>query len=228
MRKLGLVIVALALAGFMAAPAWADHQPAGKVGVAASVLEVLKACVKNGGNTCPGSSTVLLLKTTIKAPDPDDLILAVTLECALFTDIKVQKNAESEAIATVTVFIEIDGTDTSGSGTVVPVTGDSDGNGTFDDPDDGKVVFCNRAFKLKISGFVDEDPLFELFLRTRNANAFNWVAASPISGQASNVHTVRVFAKLEVNVTGNGEARAIVGKRTLVIEPTKLINDAQF
>lgn len=41
----------------------------------------------------------------------------------------------------------------------------------------------------------------------------------------SGIHTVVVMAQLETEVTGVGEAKAGVGKRTLIVEPVKLAGD---
>src|SRR5206468_13114135 len=122
------------------------HQPADKIQVSASTIEVL--------NTQP--QPVTLLTATLRNSTPADLIIQVTAECALWTDVA---SPLGEADASVKVWVEIDGT-------AVPVTSDPNKGG----PDDGKVVFCNRVFRLQTS-LVD---LFQLFLMTRSANAFNW------------------------------------------------------
>ena len=116
----------------------------------------------------------------------------------------------------MTVWVELDGA-------AVPVTGDSNADGVFDDPDDGKVVFCNRAFK--ISAPVVGPGVVNLFQKTRSTHAFNWGALNVGNG----IHTLVVKAQLDASVTGVGTfAQAAVGKRTLVVEPAKLANDAQF
>ena len=74
----------------------------------------------------------------------------------------------------------------------------------------------------------DEDATLSLFLRTRSANAFNWVALGHVGDAGTNVHTIEVKAALTVNVNESGAAAAAVGKRTLTVIPGKLANDAQF
>ena len=118
----------------------------------------------------------------------------------------------SDARASVKIWTELDGTP-------VPVTFDSNGDGVFDDPDDGRVVFANRDFQ--ITSLITADIL-KLFLNTRSANAFNWVAMNVGSG----IHSLVVKSQLDVQVTGAGLAKAAVGRRTLVAEPAKLSNDA--
>ena len=188
----------------------ATHQPADKVNVSASTVEVMQTQVGLGASS---SGPVTLLSGTFRNSTPTDLIIQVTAECALWTDIV---SPESEAAATVTVWVELDGAR-------VPVTSDSNGDGVFDDPDDGKVIFCNRAFRISTPLFVGD--AIRLFQKTRSANAFNWGALNVGNG----IHTLVVKAQLDASVTGVGTfAQAAVGKRTLVVEPAKLANDAEF
>ena len=93
----------------------------------------------------------------------------------------------------------------------------------FNDPDNGKVVFCNRAFK--ISAPLVGPEVVSLYQKTRSTHAFNWGALNVGNG----IHTLVVKARLDASVTGIGTfAQAAVGKRTLVVEPAKLANDAEF
>lgn len=201
------VAVVLAITSLPLQPARATHQPADKVAVAANNVDVIGPVQLVAGSS---SSTVTLLSGSLKTSSPTDLVIKVTLECALQTDVKTVGNADSTAIAAVEVWVEIDGFP-------VPVS-------NFPAPDNGRVVFCNRTFQLKTSLFDDLDATIELFLKTRSANAFNWVDLN--LGAA--VHTIEVKAQLTAQVTGSGRAQAIVGKRTLVVEPEKLANDAQI
>jgi hypothetical protein len=188
--------------------AGATHQPADKVGVSASVMEVMQTQVGVGSSSSP---PVTLLSATFRNSSPTDLMIQVTGECAVWTDIV---SPESEAAAQVTVWIELDGAR-------VAVTSDANEDGIFNDPDDGKVVLCNRAFRISAPAL----DLIRLFQKTRAANAFNWVALNVGSG----IHRLEVKAQLDASVVGVGTfAQAAVGKRTLVVEPAKLANDATF
>ena len=207
-----LVFVASGAAfALMAVPqARATHEPADKINVSASTVEVMQTQVGPGGGS---SGPVTLLSATFRNSTPTDLIIQVTEECALWTDII---SPESEAAAAVTVWVELDGA-------AVPVTSDSNGDGVFNDPDDGKTIFCNRAFRISTPLFVGD--VIRLFQKTRSANAFNWGALNVGNG----IHTLVVKAQLDASVTGVGTfAQAAVGKRTLVVQPAKLANDAQF
>lgn len=188
-------------------------QPADKIGVAASVIEVMKAQVGPGGGA---SEPITLLTATVKNSNPADLEIKVTHECAIWTDVVVSGTGTSESAATVKTWIEIDGQP-------VPVTADSNNDGVFNDPDDGRVVFCNRSEQLSLTS-LQPSEMIRLFEKSRSANAFNWVKLNVGSGS----HTITVKARLEVNVDGFGRAQAAVGKRTLVIEPSHLANNIEF
>ena len=185
----------------------ANHQPANKVSVASSNLETMETVVVDGLE----SNTVDLFSTTLKASAPTDLILQVTAECSLVTNLANVGNSDESATATVRVWAEINGD---------PIVVSSDGPGT--DQEKAEVVFCNRAHRAIITDLDDEDARFEQHLSTRTANAFNWVTLNVGSG----IHEVVVKAQLVAEATTGAQARAMVGKRSLVIEPTKLANDA--
>lgn len=183
-----------------------NAQPANKIAMAGASFEVLSAPVQEDAH----SETVEILRGSIKTSSPTDLIISLNMECALWTAISVVGNAESEAIATVKAWIEVDGK-------VVRVSADDVG-------EPGQVVFCNRAYQMKVTNLDDEDAQFDQFLRTRSANSFEWLSLNVGSG----THTVVVKALLEGEVNGTGTAQAGIGKRTLVVEPVKLANNASI
>lgn len=203
---LGIVVglVAAGIAGVaLLGPATANHLPANKVSVSGSTVEVMSASFSPlaGGQS---SEVVSLLSGTVRSSHLIDLLISATLECALWTDITTVGNNQSQAVATVKAWVEVDGE-------AVPVAGD----------DDGKVVFCNRDYKRVTTNFDDENAQIQTFLRTRAANSFNWFALDLGYG----VHTIELKAQLETEVQGTGNAKAAVGKRTLVVEPEQLAND---
>ncbi|MFC7096832.1 hypothetical protein [Halobaculum marinum] len=182
----------------------ASHSPADKLSAVGSTLELVEAAQSNGGSAS-SSTAVTLLSGSMKTSSPTDLILQATVESGLYTDIKTKGNDESWANAGLTCWVEVDGEE-------VPVTSGSD----------GAVVFNNREFGMKTSNFENEEAMIELFLRTRSANAFNWLTLNVGSG----THTIELKADLDVYASGKGSAKALVGPRTLIVEPTKLANDA--
>ena len=174
-------------------PASANHLPADKMAVNGATLEI----------AAPGE-TVEILSGTIRSSGPSDLVLSVSLECSILTQVTTVGNDDSQALGRVEVWVEIDG---------VPV-GVVSG-------DDGKVVFCDRTHRQTTSLFNDEDATIESYLKTRSAHSFNWLALNLGSG----THVISVQAHFTEEATSNAVAEAVIGKRTLVAEPTKLAND---
>lgn len=175
--------------------AGATHSPANKVAASGSTVEVMG----------PGES-VPILKGTMRTASPEDLIFSVTAECAIVTNLETVGNDDQKAFGQVRIWVTIDGV-------VVPVAGAKD---------DGKVVFCNRAYRRETLNFEDEDATIKDYLSTRAANGFNWLALNVGSG----VHSLVVWAELTEQATSRAVAEALVGKRTMIVEPTKLANDA--
>lgn len=229
-RRNTTALVAMFLLGAITASmimsrADAEGIPADKVSVSASTLEVMHA------QPVPGQSeeTVTLMTGRFRSSSPTDLIISVTAECALWTNIATAGNDTSQAISRVEVWVEIDGA-------IVPVSASEPAGSTSAiDPADqgsrGRVVFCNRASQLITENFNDDssDDIIRSYNRTRDANGFNWGALNVGSG----VHDIVVKARLATALSGDGNpdgqlAKAAVGKRTLIVEPTKMANDAVF
>lgn len=222
----GLAVLAMGTSGWLLGPASATHQPADKMAVSGSALEVMHASF--GPLDAPAAEslagllgplaagpdngeTVTLLEGRLKTSAPTDLIFRVSLECALWTNITTVGDDDSSAEATVKVWIELDGK-------AVPVSSDDTGD------DAGRVVFCNRAFRMQTVNWSDENATINAFLRTRSANAFHWITLDVGRG----VHEVVLKAELSTEVAGTGDAKAAVGKRTLIVEPVKLANDVSI
>jgi hypothetical protein len=175
----------------------ATHQPANKVSAAGSTTDVME----------PGKS-LPILTGTLRTATPEDLVFAVTAECSIVTNITTVGNDEQRAFGQVRFWVTVDGT-------AVPVSGSTD---------DGKVVFCNRAYARTTSLFDDQDATIATYLKTREANAFNWLALNVGSG----IHTITVWAEFTTEATDKAVAEAVVGKRTMIVDPTKLANDASI
>lgn len=201
-RPAAVAVVVLLAAGLYLGlrPATADHSPADKVSAAGSTMEVFDS----------DDQPVTLLSTEMRTSSPTDLVLQVTAECSIVTDVTTVGDDDQSASGTVRIWVEIDGEP-------VPVAG-ADGG------DDGEVVFCNRLFQRETDLFDDQDATIRTYMETRAANAFNWVWLDTGHG----VHTIEVLASLEVDSTQEASAEAVVGNRTLVVEPTKMKNDASL
>lgn len=191
-----------------AQPSGSDDPPRGanKIAVSGASFKEIETPLTSGSY----SAEVELLRAYIKTADPTDLIIEVNAECALMTDVVVTGNGDSEAIGSVRVWVTLDGV-------TIPVSAD-------DRNEVGRVVFCDRAFRMAIQDLDDEDAVFRQYLKTRSANSFTWVTLDV--GHDPNPHEIVVWAQLKAEVNGMGEAKAGVGKRTLIVEPVMLSNDA--
>jgi hypothetical protein len=191
-----LLLMGLLLVQTLGTSASATHEPANKVSAAGSTAVV----------SAPGED-VTLLSEVVKTSKPTDLILSVTLECVITTELTTVGNDSQSAEARVRVWVEIDGTP-------VPVS-------TDDTTETGKVTFCDRLEERETTLFDDEDATIRTLVRTGHAEGFNWMALDV----GSATHTIEVHAQLVTSATDGAEALAAVGKRTLIVEPTKSAND---
>lgn len=193
-------ICAAGLAAVLSGPgAVATHEPANKVSAAGSETEVIGVAV--------GTTTVTLLSETVKTSKPTDLVLGVTAECAITTDVTTVGTDSQGAEGRIRVWVEIDGKP-------VPVSSE--------DTDAGRVVFCNRLYERTTQlGSDDEQDSIRTFMRTRSANGFNWMALNV----GSATHKIAVKAELFTDSTASASAIAVVGNRTLIVEPVKAAND---
>ena len=189
----------------------AGHEPANKVAAAGSDVEQV-------------NDSTPVLSETVRVASTQDLVLQLTAECSIITELTTNDTTQSsEAFGSVRMRITIDGTEVGV--TTVEGTGDDD---TADDDDEiGEVTFCNRAYGRTVTdeeggdGQDDESD----FIRTRTANAFNWLATDvgfnyddPANG--NNIVEIVVFADYDTAETGEALAEAFVGSRTLIAEPT--------
>jgi len=188
----------------------ATHLPADKVVASGSKVEVVSP-----------NAEVTLLSATLRSSAPSDLILSVTMECSIFTQLITgpsDKGGSDTALAagTVRAWVEVDGV-------IVPVNDSSDGAHAGNESD--KVTFCNRVYSRTVTD--SEDPLDgqdieDDYIRTKAANSFNWLRLNVGSG----VHTITVKGTLSQETQGDATAQAAVGNRSLIVEPAKLANDA--
>ena len=174
----------------------ATHEPADKVAASGSTAVVISP-----------AENVTLLSEKIRTSAPSDLLLGVTAECVITTELTTVGNDVSSAEGRVRVWVEFDGTP-------VPVSAD-------DAVDPGRVTFCNRFEERETTNFDDEDATIRTLHEAGIAGGFNWLKIDTGPG----LHTITVKATLSTAATDNATALAAVGKRTLIIEPTKAAND---
>ena len=153
----------------------------------------------------------------IKTENKADLIISFTAECALATDVEIKgkgKEVTSESMAQIKVRALVDDVPTK----------------------QGNVTFASR--KMILTGLLwapenfdrieDSDGLLalpeqyiEIYEETCSANGFNFVKENVECG----VHeiTIEIMTDAGTDVTG-GEAWAVIGPRTLIVESVKMAN----
>lgn len=183
-------------------------------------MEKLEAAQKNSGSTNTGPVT--LLSGDVKLSTPTDLLIYTTAETSLFTKVKQKGNKDdaSRSEAGIYAWIEIDG---------IPVPVSSSGwDGDTEVNEDERVVFDRRAYSLEYYDLDDDETMIESYIRTRSAQGFNWFALDVDSNFPDDIHTVELKGKVELDVDNDGEAAALVGDRTMFVQPVKLPNGATY
>jgi len=212
MQKVLLAVIAAAVVavGLSVNFATATHQPADKAQAAASDIDRIDETEDGDGD--------LILKETMKVSSVSDLILQTSAECSILTSLYTAggNNVASEhdgSFGQVKLWLEIDGKR-------VPVsTNDQAVNEQGDEDDLGEVVFCNRAYQRTVTdqeqdedgnnddvagavrdGLDSEDD----FIRTRTANAFNWMAFDvgnvyddAVTVNGNNIVEIKLFAEYD-------------------------------
>lgn len=212
LKGLGAAGLGLGLTALSSGTA-AASQPADKIGVAGSTIEVMEQ-TENPFDSDTLETT--LLSGTMKTSSPTDLLIQPTAETSLLTTVKTEGNDQSRSSATVTCWIELDGDR-------VVVANDYEEAGLSKE-EASEVVFDKRTHQMTTSNFDDRDATIKQFLQTRSANGFNWITLDVGNGE----HTLEFKGRLDVNTENAGNTKAVVGPRTLIVEPVKLANDASM
>lgn len=196
-----------------------NAQPADKAVAAASHVKAMDP-----------NTTAPILSATFKTSKPEDLLISLSAECSILTDVLIAGNStpgakdDQTAAGTIKMYLNLDGkivplTDTSAP----PQDPNANGNGSIATD---SVTFCNQVHRRTVGD--SENPQdgidqSEDWLTTKSAADFNWVRLNAGSGD----HTLQVFAQFtDDSSTPNAHAEGYVGNRTLIIEPTKLANNA--
>ena len=230
----GILIVLLAgvLVG-QTLGASATHLPADKVVASGdAVVEV------------PVTGIVELSEVVFKASKPTDLMIHYTLECSILTRLENQggpgvDQSTGSAAGRIRVWIEMDDK-------VVAINQISENPQPNDPPEIGddidKVTFCNNEQEFTVTdaeedenntGGGDGTDTYNQYLKTKTANAFNWIVLNTGGWGGSNngIHRIEVMAEFDeykpaTSPDGTGEAAGFVGNRMLIVEPTKMSNHA--
>jgi hypothetical protein len=236
MRKLVLCSVAVAVAGFLAAPAYAQSSKA-----AWRFENLIGLTANTGGTTDTG--WVNVLTTHIKTPNDKELAIGASLQCGLVTDTTVRsRNGDLDSSASrgkIAVRVEI----TQPDGTVVYAQPNNGADLETDIPLNGDgVTYCDRYQKLeaRFAGLnctadlttgavtcLDPEEL-QLVLKTLTAHHFNFLHANAMPG----VQKVSVQARAQAGFLlggtklGAASAEAFVGAGVLSVETIRLIKSA--
>jgi hypothetical protein len=202
----------------LAATGTSSAQPADKAVAAASKTAVF----------APDTNKTLL-SATFKTSNPEDLLISMSAECSILTNTVITggPNTATDSASAggrIRVWLELDGKVVALQSTSTPPQ-DPSAQPAGDASD--KVTFCDQVHQRSVTdNESDQDGTDGStdYLQTKSSAAFNWVRLNAGSG----THTLVVKADLLLDTpTGTGSyAQAVVGNRTLVIEPTKLANNA--
>ena len=212
-------------------PVEANHQPADKVVAAGQKVTTIDG-------EAPGAEPegTAILTSTFKTSGPTDLMVHVSLECAILTTLNNQggtnagRTSATEAEGEIRVWLEFDGQEVAidqMSTTPQPSDPAEIGN------DDDKVTFCLNERSQTVSdaeNVLDGHDTLSTYLRTKQANAFNWIIMNTGGWSDSNIHTLVVKASLTTATSAtegsSATAQGFVGNRMAIIEPTKMSNHA--
>ena len=222
-----LLLAATLFTAYTATSAIADHEPAMKAAAVGSDLDQV-------------NDATPILAERMRVSSPEDLIIQVTAECSILTHLITGGEGPSDPAASDTSFsygsvrlwVEIDGKRVPVSTDELPQDTDDENSATDapDTDDTGEVTFCNRAYQRTVTdGESPQDGLDQEddYIRTRTANAFNWVAFDTgfdYDLDDDNVLEVELWADFDETVVGRGTADAFVGSRTMVLEPIRVSN----
>ncbi len=156
---------------------------------------------------------VLIAEESVKTSKPTDLLLSVTAESSIITQVMTTGSETQSADGTLEVFITIDGQVLT-QPAPAPV---GPGNPTHGDT--AAVVFANQAYRRTTQlGADDDSDTIQTYLQTKHASGFNWMAFNVGSG----THRIQVFARYTENETSpEATAQGVIGNRSLIVQPVK-------
>lgn len=256
--RIALIATAAVAAGFVGQMAIAN-EPGGSPTPANKAIASGDSVTEIG----PGAEQILL-SARLKTSKPTDLMIHTSLECSILTMLETGPSTQSNAVdtargdASVLGWIEIDDDALRDQATdptphrVVPIMSTSQPPQNGSTPNSGNpaedgATYCDRTYERTEAGgeradtVLGEDGIDREtdYIRTKSANAFNWVLLNAGSG----THHVRLVGTLAADGTrgfcptstaqpisgahpDGSCTEAYVGNRTMIIEPTKMANDA--
>lgn len=194
---LGFVALTLASSSFA-------QEPANKPGVAI-----------NRGSPITFVSTsapVKILTEVVKTSKPTDLLLSVTAETSIISDVLTTGSETQRAEGKLVFYITLDNDPnpilpTGAPGPSHPRQGDT-----------GEIVFANQIYSRSTSLLADDTlDQVQTYLETKHATGFNWAVLNAQGG----THTITVWAKYDESETSTAQATGVVGNRSLIVQPVK-------
>ena len=160
------------------------------------------------------SAPVRVLTEVVKTSKPTDLLLSVTAETSIITDVTTTGSETQRAEGKLEFFITLD----NDPNPILP-TGNPGPNHTRQG-DTGRIVFANQIYRRTTSlGADDTNDTIETYLETKHATGFNWAVLNAQSG----THTINVWAEYTESETSPTAAMAtgVIGNRSLIVQPIK-------
>ena len=155
---------------------------------------------------------VRILTETVKTSKPTDLLLSVTAESSIITDVVTTGSETQSADGRIVVYITMN----NDPNPIYP--SGSPGAGHPTQADTADVVFANQVYSRTTNlGLDDGNDMIQTYLKTKHASAFNWAVLNAQSG----VHTIHVWARYEEEETSTARAQGMVGNRSLIVQPVK-------
>jgi len=183
-----------------------------QVAFAASSLPADKMTVTASTTSVQGPGTdVPIMSAQMKTSTPADLLLQVTSECTILSQITNMGNSTQTYVAKVELSVTVDGKTVP----VVPPATTTGATGQSSGGDDGHVVFCNREFT-RTTSFTTNNESIKDVENTEQSNAFQWVALNVGNG----VHTIVVHARFTDTNGTDTFAHGVIDKRSLTAQAT--------
>lgn len=197
--------LAVGVATSLAASGSGPNYPADKATFTSSQTRILDP------GTAGTSQPQPVLTAKMRTSNPADLVLQLTSECSILSNITNMGNDTQNYSTTVRMWVTVDGIPVS----VVPAPTASGASSGGNGKDDGKIVFCNREFT-RTTVFSDNQESIQDIEATEQANAFNWVAPNVGSG----IHDIVVFAEFDNTNSSDATSHGVIDSRSLTINAT--------
>ena len=159
------------------------------------------------------SAPVRVLTEVVKTSKPTDLLLSVTAETSIITDVTTTGSQTQSADGKLEFYITLDNDPTP----ILP-SGSPASNQTRQG-DTGRIVFANQIYRRTTNlGTDDENDTIQTYLETKHATGFNWAVLNAQAG----IHTITVWAEYTENESSTAAlATGVIGNRSLIVQPIK-------